>query len=244
MKIKPLALVNIVLATVLLTSIVFSVMTGNTSSSVQYPYDPWVDHDHDGDIDIYDVVYLCARYGSKGTPINTTALLLELLSKIDSLNTTVIELENTINYLNTTVINLNETVIYLNSTFLGNIPIGTILPWAKNLAGVPAIPDNFVECNGQILDDPESLLHGQIMPNLNGFNGGTQRFLRGSTTSGAKGGSDTHSHTGSTGGVAGWSGKNHVQSGSNGIQHYHDFVTDESSSLPSYYEVVWIMRVK
>jgi len=86
-------------------------------------YDPWCDFDDDGDIDIYDIVEIAGRYGTAGTPVNKTALLYnisntfsELLSIIDSLNTTVIELENTVNYLNTTVIYLNETIICLNAS--------------------------------------------------------------------------------------------------------------------------------
>ena len=39
------------------------------------PYDPWLDYDDDGDIDIFDVVQLTTRYGSEGTPINKSLLM-------------------------------------------------------------------------------------------------------------------------------------------------------------------------
>ena len=73
------------------------------------------------------------------------------------------------------------------------MPIGTILAWHKSFAGVPALPYKFVECNGQILSDPESSLDGQVIPNLNGYESGAnspgldgkyQMFLRGNTISG------------------------------------------------------------
>ena len=46
------------------------------------------------------------------------------------------------------------------------LPVGFYLPWEKAMQG--ALPEWFVECNGQLLDDAESTLHGQYIPNLNG----------------------------------------------------------------------------
>lgn len=57
----------------------------------------------------------------------------------------------------------------------------------------PFLPENFVECNGQTLADTESILDGLVIPDLNAC-AGTSRFLRGKTTSGATGGTETHSH--------------------------------------------------
>jgi hypothetical protein len=62
-----------------------------------------------------------------------------------------------------------------------NLPIGAIIAWHKNLTGVPALPAGWVECNGGTLDNPDSPLHGQAIPNLNG----DKRFLRGDTNSGS-----------------------------------------------------------
>ncbi len=59
-------------------------------------------------------------------------------------------------------------------------PLGTIIAWHKNLSGTPAIPEGWVECNGQVLSDSDSPFDGQVIPNLNG----DARFLRGGTTSG------------------------------------------------------------
>ena len=65
-------------------------LVGITSSA---PYDPWCDLDDDGDIDIFDIVKMAGAYGTTGTPINKTELLLELEGRIDTLNATVMELQ-------------------------------------------------------------------------------------------------------------------------------------------------------
>lgn len=70
------------------------------------------------------------------------------------------------------------------------VPIGTIMAWAKDLTGIPALADSWVECNGQTLSDSESPLDGQVIPNLNGGN----RYLRGGITQGSFGGAQNHSH--------------------------------------------------
>jgi hypothetical protein len=119
----------------------------------------------------------------------------------------------------------------LNDNFTLLPPIGTIVSWAKSLTGTPALPANWVECNGATLSDAGSPLNGQVMPNLNA----TNRFLRGSTSSGATGGSETHSHplNPATVMMQGWAG-----------WCIRTAVTGTSSTLPTYYEVVWIIRVK
>lgn len=72
------------------------------------------------------------------------------------------------------------------------VPPGTILAWHESKKTVD-LPDNWVRCNGQTLNDPESRYHGEVIENLNGFAGGAnspdlsrkaQMFLRGGTTSG------------------------------------------------------------
>lgn len=75
-------------------------------------------------------------------------------------------------------------------------PIGAIVAWHKNLTGVPALPAEWLECNGQTVSDAGSPLNGQVIPDLNGtpanlpaegvsgsYSGGG-RFLRGSMMSG------------------------------------------------------------
>ena len=120
----------------------------------------------------------------------------------------------------------------------GQVPIGAIVAWHKNLSGVPALPDEFVECNGQTLSDPESPLDGQTIPDLNVI----QKFLRGATTSGGTGGSDSHTHTvQATGYVSVAKGIDELAAPPG---HTHVIEPDPFNSLPRYFQVVWIMRVK
>jgi hypothetical protein len=67
------------------------------------------------------------------------------------------------------------------------VPIGTVLMWERERVGTPALPPNFVECNGQTLDDPESPYDGQPMPDHNL----TGRFPRAGSGSGQFGGFDS-----------------------------------------------------
>lgn len=49
----------------------------------------------------------------------------------------------------------------------GPVPIGGLMPSLHALYGIP-LPDGWVSCDGQVLNDPSSLLHGQTIPDLNG----------------------------------------------------------------------------
>jgi len=110
-----------------------------------------------------------------------------------------------------------------------SVPIGTILPWAKSLTGVPSgLPANFVECDGSVLSDAESPLNGTTIPNLNGSN----YFLRGDSTSGGTGGSSTIAET-----------TRQVVSAVDQPTFYL-LGGSETDNKPPYYNVVWIMRVK
>ena len=117
----------------------------------------------------------------------------------------------------------------------GEAPVGSVVAWLKSFPNTPALPDGWVECNGQVLDDTASPFNGQTVPDLNGSEG-AQRFLRGATTSGSTGGSETHTHgvpTHSDGKL--WTGGDRCCG--------RDGPTEATSTLPTYYEVVWIMNV-
>ena len=116
------------------------------------------------------------------------------------------------------------------------------MAWLKSLTGTPSLPSGWAECNGQTISDSDSPFNGVAIPDLNG-NSGTKRYLRGSTTSGATGGTETHSHGGATGtytppSPAGQGSYNNTRC----YPHNHSIGAD--GTLPSYYEIVWIIRVK
>lgn len=75
-------------------------------------------------------------------------------------------------------------------------PIGSVVAWLKSYANTPqTLPTGWVECDGAVLSDADSVYNGQTLPDLNGGN----RFLRGNSTSGGAGGSSTMAHTHSGG---------------------------------------------
>ena len=133
------------------------------------------------------------------------------------------------------------------SSSTAGIPLGAVVAWLKNLAGTPALPAEFVECNGQVLSNPASVYNGATIPNLNASGGGSKRFLRGSTTSGTTGGADTFTPAGTiaaTGTTVSVSAGTGASVSLPTAGHTHTFTGTSGASLPSYYEVVWIMRIK
>jgi len=112
---------------------------------------------------------------------------------------------------------------------IGIVPIGGVTAWFKTLiGGVPEIATllpNWVECNGQVLNDSDSLMNGLTIPNLNGGS----YFLRGQATSGGTGGTASHTH-----------GTHAVAIGAGRTTGYYS----SANHLPTYTNVVWVMRIK
>jgi hypothetical protein len=128
----------------------------------------------------------------------------------------------------------------------GLVPVGGVIAWLKNLTGTPSIPSGFVECNGQTLSDAGSAYNGQVIPNLNASGGVTKRFLRGHTSSGGTGGTESHSHSLSS--VTLSTSSQSAQAGTDVAALTSVTFTSgqatPTTELPPYYEVVWIIRVK
>ena len=55
-----------------------------------------------------------------------------------------------------------------NETTAGGVPVGTIIPWDKNLLGTPPLDSTWAENNGQLITDPSSPYNGSRIANLNG----------------------------------------------------------------------------
>ena len=52
----------------------------------------------------------------------------------------------------------------LNEACIGKVPVGASVLWHRSVKGTPqTLPEQFVECNGQVLDDRTSPLHGNRM---------------------------------------------------------------------------------
>jgi hypothetical protein len=117
----------------------------------------------------------------------------------------------------------------------GSAPIGCVMAWLKNLPGTPALPASWLECNGQTVNDAASPFNGLDLPDLNGTQGGSQRFLRGAASSGGTGGSDLMNIP------------SEVPVDNNMDASTTTVVSGPQSdlpALPSYFEVVWMVRVK
>lgn len=109
-------------------------------------------------------------------------------------------------------------------------PIGSIIGWKTPLGA--ATPANWLSCDGSVISDVASPMNGQTLPNLNGSTEATKIFLRGNTTSGGTGGTDTHNHSYTT----------HYEDPT--TNSYHSYSIGSASSIPKYYEIRFIMRVK
>lgn len=57
-------------------------------------------------------------------------------------------------------------------------PIGGVIALHKSFTGVPAISDHFLEVDGSVINDPDSPLNGETLPDWNG----DERFLCGHPT--------------------------------------------------------------
>lgn len=148
-----------------------------------------------------------------------------------------------------------------NSLFEVLPPVGAIIAWAKSFTSVPqTLPVGWVECDGSVISDAESLLNGETLPDLNGG-----EFLEGRATSGGTGGSATMAHTHTIPGL-GYEDQLQVDASSlvtTGSTDDPDVVIDQTASgmgtdvsrvttsaasntenRPPFYTVVWIMRIK
>lgn len=124
------------------------------------------------------------------------------------------------------------------------VPIGSIIAWHKNFAPPPIgeLPSEYMECNGQIIDDPGSPYHGRTLPDLNG----DKRFLRGNATSGTLQ-SPTNIHTNTHYGTIIKENDDGILAGDPHTRPTAGGVTDTYPKFkvkPINMSVVWIMRIK
>jgi len=134
------------------------------------------------------------------------------------------------------------------NTFL--MPIGSIIAWHKSFTNTPSLPDRWVECNGQVLSDVESVYNGQTIPDLNGSLGSglKGRFLRGHSESGLTESSQnlahTHTYDMETAGYYGSSGKPNEADERVGGTTGTTNSSGGTEARPFNFSVVWIMRIK
>ena len=59
------------------------------------------------------------------------------------------------------------TLVENTSRSVGDTPIGGVTNWLENFTGVPSLPEGWIKCDGQVINDALSSLNGQTAPNLN-----------------------------------------------------------------------------
>ena len=146
---------------------------------------------------------------------------------------------------NATEVNANfeDVEDEFNGTTTTNLvmaPIGAVVAWLKSYTNTPqTLPGGWVECNGQTLDDEDSVYDTQTIPDLNGDN----RFLRGNSTSEGTGGTSSSAHTHDAEGTYRCSSTAAGTSMSSDGEITIGAAT-ATNNLPPYYNIVWIMRIK
>ncbi len=154
-------------------------------------------------------------------------------------------------FTNGTVADADEVMANFNNVNL-IVPIGSIIAWLKSFNNTPTLPDQFVECNGQVLDDEESVYDGQTIPNLNGAvdTGLKGYFLRGHTSSGLTESSQNlnHQHGLNKYSLHGANRSYYIgdvpnSSNETGAHSGTDY-SGGTEARPHNYSVVWIMRIK
>jgi hypothetical protein len=133
------------------------------------------------------------------------------------------------------------------------VPVGGIVPFHKDIDNDVLIPSNFVECNGQTIQ--EGPLAGTQAPDLNSNN----RFLRGNSSSGASGGAEqvaisqsemaSHTHEPFPWADAATGTQDALSIGADDGSSATGIIPTKGSdsaheNRPPYFDVTYIMRVK
>ncbi|HEY4675466.1 MAG TPA: trypsin-like peptidase domain-containing protein [Candidatus Bathyarchaeia archaeon] len=147
-----------VLITLFLTVTLFMILPSR--SQVASPqYDPWVDLNDDGTIDILDIAMLAVNFGTSGNPIDKIALLQELQSEVQALQAKVEALEQNGTTLSEIYDNARDSVVMIQGTTVnGTIQAsgfvynysGTIVVLTNNhvVSGTSEISVTFSNGNG------------------------------------------------------------------------------------------------
>jgi hypothetical protein len=130
-----------------------------------------------------------------------------------------------------------------NFAYVGVVPVGAVISWLKTLTNCPALDDRFVECNGQVLSDADSVFNGVTLPNLNG----NLNVLYGKSTSGTTRTEDflpVHNHNLAVGSADASDPRIDATTGATAL---NGIVIQNSSAAGTAwlgYSVVYIIRVK
>ena len=152
-------LVVAAIATFCLTITLFMVIPTRSSKETN-SYDPWLDVNDDGSINIIDISNLAILFGTSGSPINKTDLLLELQSKVQTLEATIRNLEANGTILPDIYEQAKDSVVLIRGVITGGTVQGS--GFVYNFSGAIVILTNY-----HVVDETISL--SVTFPNGNGY---------------------------------------------------------------------------
>ena len=116
------------------------------SSKESSSYDPWLDINNDGVINIRDIYGIARLFGTSGSPVNKTALLLELQSKIETLEATVKTLEVNGTVLPEIYERVQDSVVLVRGRTTGGTVQGS--GFVYNFSGIMVVLTNYHVVDG------------------------------------------------------------------------------------------------
>ena len=117
---------NVIITLLVAFSLAVALFTVILVGGQSVEYDPWIDVNDDGKIDMKDIGQVARAFGATGTAINKTALLLELQDGLAELNATVDDLQEQINQLSDVHVEGGEYDGVVNSDMVEYFGVTTI----------------------------------------------------------------------------------------------------------------------
>ena len=180
-------------------------------------------------IPVGGVIGWCKTFGTADSGTTSSASASKLIEAGQNFLTTVavgMQIKNTTDNTYSYVVTVDsDTQLTIANDIMGSGENYTIYK-------TRALPSNYVECNGQVLSDADSIYNGETIIDLNDIT--TSKFLRGNTSSGGTGGSTTHTHS-----VTAISPRGQFSD-----SYAPPATTGATASIPTFITVCWIMRVK
>lgn len=138
-------LVVAAIATFCFTTTLFMVIPTRSSKETD-SYDPWLDINDDGSINIIDISILARIFGTLGSPVNKTALLLELQDKLETLEATIKTLETNRTMLPDIYETVQDSIVLIRGTITGGTVQGS--GFVYNFSGVMVVLTNYHVVDG------------------------------------------------------------------------------------------------
>ena len=108
---------NVIITLLVAFSLAVALFTVILVGGQSVEYDPWIDVNDDGKIDMKDIGQVARAFGATGTAINKTALLFELQDGLAELNATVADLQDQITQVHECIVVTGEIPYDANGAY-------------------------------------------------------------------------------------------------------------------------------